>query len=357
MNNRGRRNLTTFWRQSLDGVVRKFARITRFLRGLPKRYAVYLVASVLCGLIIAGFHLVPKLTDWRSMPNSPVAAQAVTSTPKPKNYPRQDNQLFAAEPSWAQDFSDSSSEQLDSRYWNVLVGPAQNSNNEQQYYSDKYDNLRIEGGALRLIATHQAEPNGYNYGSARIETEGKQAFLYGRIDITAKLPAGAGTWPAVWMLPANTKYEQLSPDSDTLRYKNGGEVDIIEAVGSQPDVIYGIAHTLSDLDRHPDGTGSYSAVSVLGSSTNFNKYTLLWTPTTMTFEVNDREYYTYTRQKGANYTTWPFDQPFYIIANLAMGGSWGGIDTARYPGNGINNNALPTSLDIRSIYYYPYVAK
>lgn len=75
----------------------------------------------------------------------------------------------------------------------------------------------------------------------------------------------------------------------------------------------------------------------------------------MTFEVNDKPYFTYTRQSGATYTTWPFDQPFYLIANLAMGGSWGGLDTADYPGTGINSSALPASLDIHSIYYYPYV--
>jgi len=237
----------------------------------------------------------------------------------------------------------------------VLVGPAENSNNEQQYYTDSSTNIRIENGALRLIATKQAEPSGYQYGSARIETQGKQSFLYGRMDIVAKLPRGAGTWPAVWLLPANDLYEQRSPASDPLRYRNGGEIDILEAVGFQPNKIYGIAHTALDFTSRSDGTGSYNAIDVPTSTSAFNTYTLLWTPTSLTFEVNGTPYFTYARKANADYTSWPFDQPFYLIANLAMGGSWGGMDTAHFPGNGIDNSALPASLDIRSIYYYPYI--
>lgn len=342
-------------RKSLtEATKRKKGQIKPNLRSALARRSAFLVVSALCGLVIAGSHIIPKLTNRNSLPATTVATQQKATASKSADTPAQDNPLFATTPSWSQNFAGQTSGQPDPRYWNTLVGPAENSNKEQQYYSANSANVRIEDGALRLIATHQAEPDGYNYGSARLETEGKQAFLYGRIDITAKLPSGVGTWPAIWLLPDNNIYADKSPTSNTLRYKNGGEIDILEAVGFQPDIIYGIAHTVSDLSRHPDGTGSYSAVNVPNSSTTFNKYTLLWTPTSMTFAVNDKSYYTYTRASGADYTSWPFDQPFYLIANLAMGGSWGGMDTAHYPGNGIDNSALPASLDIRSIYYYPY---
>ena len=96
-------------------------------------------------------------------------------------------------------------------------------------------------------------------------------------------------------------------------------------------------------------------MAVPGNYTSYNVYSLLWTPTSLTFEVNNKPFYTYTKNPGANYTTWPFDQPFYLIMNLALGGSWGGMDTAAFPGNGIDNSALPASLDIQSVYYYPYV--
>lgn len=318
------------------------------------RYGLLVLASAACGFVIV--HL-PEFTNKDSLPPTVSATQQKTASGSPTPAPTQNNPLFAARPSWSQDFTNQASGLPDPTYWNVLVGPAENSNKEQQYYTDNFANLHVENGALRLIATHGSQPKGYSYGSARIETQGKQSFLYGRIDITAKLPAGTGTWPAVWLLPDNDAYAKKSPASDTLRYKNGGEIDVIEAVGFQPGVMYGVTHTLSDASLRPDGTGSYSTTTVANASTDFNKYTLLWTPTSITFAVNDKAYYTYERQNGADYKTWPFDQPFYLIANLAMGGTWGGMDTAHYPGNGIDNSALPASLDIRSIYYYPYAGQ
>ncbi len=318
------------------------------------RRAAFLTASLVCGLALAYFNYVPKVVKVAPLPSANVSAQQDTA-PNLNSGPKQANPLFASSPNWSQNFVDQTSGQLNSQYWNTLVGPAQNSNNEQQYYNAGPSNIRIENGVLRLIGTHQAEPSGYQYGSARIETQGKKDFLYGRIDVVAKLPSGVGTWPAIWLLPDNDTYAQKSPATDMIRYKNGGEIDILEAVGFQPNIIYGIAHTASDTYDHTDGTGSFSTVTVPNSSTDFNKYTLLWTPTSLTFEVNDVPYFTYTRQSDATYMTWPFDQPFYLIANLALGGSWGGLDTVDYPGNGINNSALPSSLDIRSVFYYPYV--
>jgi beta-glucanase (GH16 family) len=271
-----------------------------------------------------------------------------TTAPVPKG-PAQSNTMFATYPTWAQDFATDKSSTLNSRYWNVYQGPAQ-SNNEAEYYTDNSTNLRISDGALTIEATHQSEPQGYNYASARIDTENKQSFLYGRIDITAKLPTGVGTWPAAWFLPANTKYEDLSPSNDDVRYLNGGELDLVEQVGTNPNTEYGIVHTESDLSN-PGGVGDYNTVTVNDNA--YNLYSLLWTPTSITFEVNNVPFFTYTKAAGANYTTWPFNQPFYLILNLALGGSWGGEDTAQYP-LGIDNAALPAAINVQSIYYYPY---
>lgn len=290
----------------------------------------------------------------------PAIQEVVQAAPPPKDenpstkIPIQTNKLFASEPTWIQDFSNKEGSVLDSRYWSAIIGPAENSNREQQYYTDDLANLRFENGALRLIATLQNQPGGYRYGSARLETIGKQTFLYGRIDITVKLPSGVGTWPAVWLLPANNLYADLSPSSDQLRYKNGGEIDIVEAVGFLPNDVYGVAHTRA---TNVDGSGSHGVINVENNDTVFNTYTLLWTPTELTFEVNGVPYHTYRRQNNATYMTWPFDQPFYLIANLALGGTWGGMDVEHFPGNGIDDSALPASLDIRSIYYYPYIGE
>lgn len=326
-----------------------------FSRTVPGNVLVLVLALI--GLAIAGMHVVSIMNGNPATPPSNTLQQQSQPSAPSSTQVTQNNPLFATNATWAQDFTSRTAGSVDPAFWNVLVGPAENSNNEQQYYTNNAANVRIENGALRLIATKEAEPSGYQYGSARLETQGKQSFLYGRLDIVAQLPRGAGTWPAVWLLPANNVYENKSPASDPLRYRNGGEIDVLEAVGFQPNKIYGIAHNAQDFTSRSDGTGSYSTTNVPTSTTSFNKYTLLWTPTSMVFEVNDAPYFTYTRKTGADYTSWPFDQPFYLIVNLAMGGSWGGMDTAHFPGNGIDNGALPASLDIRSIYYYPYIGE
>lgn len=314
----------------------------------------FVLIALLCGFIIANTHIVSAVIDFFTPdPAAPTSTQqsvGVSMTPTHSSGSR----LFASQPSWVQDFSYSTSGMPDSKYWNVLVGPALNSNKEQQYYTDNAANVRIEDGALRLIATNSTHPGGYRYGSARLETEGKISFLYGRFDIVTKLPSGVGTWPAVWLLPANNTYASHGSNSDLMRHKNGGEIDIIEAVGFEPNMNYAVAHTASDLLLRQDGTGSHRKVHVPHSATEFHTYSLLWTPTSLTFEVDGIAYYTYRRQSGADYKTWPFDQPFYLIANLAIGGTWGGMDKSRFP-SGIDNAALPTSLDIKSIKYYPYV--
>jgi beta-glucanase (GH16 family) len=267
--------------------------------------------------------------------------------------PAQTNNMFSVYPSWSQDFENIKSGNISTKYWNVNLGPAQNSNHEAQYYTDNPTNLRVQDGALTLEATKQDEPQGYNYASARVDTDKKVSFLYGRIDIIAKLPVGAGIWPAAWFLPANNKYEDLSPASDTTRYLNGGEIDLVEEVGFNPNVEYGIVHTLADVSN-PNGVGSYNTITLPNNDTTYNKYSLLWTPSSITFEVNDQPFYSYSRPAGSDYTTWPFDQPFYMILNLAVGGSWGGEDTADFA-NGIDNSIFPSTMSVQSIYYYPYV--
>lgn len=310
------------------------------------RLVVLLVAA--CGASFGTLY--SRQASFINIPSGGSASGLSQKTITIPNGPTQGNSLFSTYPSWIQDFASESSGSLNSKYWEVYQGPAP-SNDEAEYYTNNSANLRIEDGALILEATKQQEPQGYSYASARIDTMGKKTFLYGRIDVTAKLPDGVGTWPAVWFLPASNKYENLSPTSDSSRYLNGGEIDLVEQVGIAKDVEYGIVHTKSDLDN-PGGVGTYNTVHV--NNNTYNLYSLLWTPTSLTFEVNNVPFYTYTETAGANYLSWPFNQPFYLVMNLAMGGSWGGGDKAEYPPYGIDDSGLPASMNIQSIYYYPY---
>src|SRR6185312_7365143 len=206
--------------------------------------------------------------------------------------PRQSDSQFSTYPTWAQNFATAADGQPDPRYWNIFQGEPPNDNQEAQYYTADRKNVYIQHGALSLTATHGAQPKGYQYASGRIDTEGKLSFLYGRIDVTAKLPSGVGTWPAIWLLPNNTKYQDLGSSNDPIRYINGGEMDMAEAVGFNPNIVYGVVHTRTDL-KNPDRIGAFNQVTVPGNDTGYNQYTVLWTPSTITYEVNGTPFFSY----------------------------------------------------------------
>jgi len=168
------------------------------------------------------------------------------------------------------------------------------------------------------------------------------------------LPDGIGTWPAIWMMPSQPKYASLSPASDTNRYLNDGEMDIAESAGVQPHMVYGVAHSIAYPEGGPDNS-YYSTVTVPDNNTVFHDYELDWTPTSLTFSVDGKPFYTYTKQAGADWHSWPFNQPFYLIVDLALGGTWAGNDRAQFPTDGVDKAALPASMQVQSINYYSYV--
>ena len=261
--------------------------------------------------------------------------------------PTQTNPFFSKYPIWFQNFKNYNDSHLNTSFWNVYQGPPPNANNESEYYTGSSNNLRVSNGNLTLEATQNSEPDNFHYASARIDTKNKKSFLYGRIDVVAKVPNGVGTWPAVWMLPATTKYNN---NPSTSSY--GGEMDLVEEVGFNPNIEYGIVHTESDILN--SGVGKYNTIYIPNNDKFYNLYTLLWTPSSITFEINNAPFFTYSKTSGANYTTWPFSQSYYLILNLALGGTWGGQDILSFP-SGIDNSALPASMQIQSIYYYPYI--
>jgi beta-glucanase (GH16 family) len=262
--------------------------------------------------------------------------------------------LFASCPSFVADYAKQKSGKINADIFNVYQG-APFANGEVQYYINDTQNLRVENGSLVLQARNQAMA-GYNYTSARIDTKHRKDFLYGKFVIRAQLPSGVGTWPAIWMLPSDPKYASLSSATDATRYLNDGEIDIVEAIGSQQDVNYSVAHSLS-YDNNGVDRRFFNTVTVPNSTLGFHEYEMDWTPTQLKFSVDGRLYFVYNKQSGATYSSWPYDQPFYLVANLALGGSWAGQDRARFPADGVDSSALPASLKIQSIRYYSYIGQ
>ena len=295
----------------------------------------------------------PKSEPAKTSTTTPNLTTAIATTKSCSRTDQADPE-FATCPSFFVDYSRQIRGTLNPYEFNVYIGqPVANS--EAQYYTAAPNNLRIENGSLILEARQQTY-NGYRYTSARLDTHGKEDFLYGKLVIRAMLPTGVGTWPAIWMLPSQPKYASKSPASDTKSYLNDGEIDIAESIGLEPHVVYGVAHSVAYPEDGPDRS-YYSTITVPGNDRSYHNYEVDWTPTSITFRIDDNAFYTYHKKAQADWRSWPFDQPYYLIINLALGGSWAGSDTLDFPGDGIDKRVLPASLRVQSIYYYPYAGK
>lgn len=226
------------------------------------------------------------------------------------------------------------------RKWSFQPGGDGGGNEELQYYTDERPaNARVQEGRL-VIEARNERWNGHFYTSARLTTEGKAEWTYGRVEVRARLPSGRGTWPAIWMLPSDEKY-----DSD--HWLNNGEIDIVEHVGHAPDTVHTTIHTREY--NAVDETQRGSRVHVPDARTNFNVYAIEWTPSEIRGYVNDRRHFTFENERRsdptADYRHWPFDQPFHLIINLAVGGTWGGAE-------GIDASIWPQRLEVDYVRVY-----
>lgn len=200
----------------------------------------------------------------------------------------------------------------DASVWNYDIGTGDNGwgNGEAQYYTDRPENITVEDGFLKITARAEAF-EGSSYTSSRIQSYQKFEFQYGKVEVRAKLPAGGGTWPAIWMLGA---------DFETNEWPAAGEIDIMEHVGNQQNTIFGSTH---DPDNFAGNSRSVTTV-VEGASDDFHVYGIEWTEERITFSVDGENY-------GAleNNASLPFNKDFFMILNVAMGGNFGGeIDPA-----------------------------
>jgi beta-glucanase (GH16 family) len=202
---------------------------------------------------------------------------------------------------------------IDLANWTYDLGGGGWGNGEMQTYTDAEDNARVEKGKLVITAQKEIlDSGGWNFTSARLKTQGLQTFQYGRIEARIKVPSGGGLWPAFWMLGENFP-EVGWPDC--------GEIDIMEYVGREPDLIIGTLH----------GPG-YSGAMGLSEwnrqeydiSDDFHTYAIEWDTDQISWFYDGEKYSTFTREDVGN-RAWVFDQPFFIILNLAIGGTLGGI--------------------------------
>lgn len=214
----------------------------------------------------------------------------------------------------------------DSGNWNFEMGTGNNGwgNGEQQYYTDRTDNVIVENGLLKITAKSESF-NGSNYTSARITTQDKFEFTYGRVEARAKLPQGGGTWPAIWMLGA---------DFETNTWPGCGEIDIMEHVGNQQNNIFGSTHDPNNFA----GNARTGSVVVADVSSAFHVYAIEWTASEIRFYVDDNLFHTVS-----NTASLPFNKDFFLILNVAMGGTFGGA---------IDQNFVQSVLEVDYIRVY-----
>ncbi|MEM7369451.1 MAG: glycoside hydrolase family 16 protein [Bacteroidota bacterium] len=214
--------------------------------------------------------------------------------------------------------------ELDPASYNIDIGDGCPNlcgwgNDEKQWYTDDPSNLRLEDGKMILTATKTGTSD---YQSARVQTKGKKEFKFGRIDIRAKLPKGQGIWPAIWMLGQNI---------DDVGWPACGEIDIMELVGHQPKTVHGTAHW------GPQGRGysTYSTSSYFidqDFQEAFHVFSLVWELNQMVWYVDETRFKTIT-SKDMQGETYRFNQDFYFIFNIAVGGRWPGLpdETTVFP--------------------------
>jgi len=210
---------------------------------------------------------------------------------------------------WEDDFNTDGAP--DSTKWTYDLGTGSNGwgNGESQSYTDDAENVIVEGGSLKITA----KKDGNDYTSARIKTQGRYNFTYGRVEVRAKLPSEQGTWPAIWMLGSNFP---------TVGWPQAGEIDIMEQTGSNKNTILGTCHWYESSTSSPASYGE--SYSITNSSSEFHLYTMEWTESAIKIFVDDIKYY-----ELSNNADFPFDADFFLILNVAMGGTLGGsIDSA-----------------------------
>lgn len=207
---------------------------------------------------------------------------------------------------WSDEFEEDGAP--DKEKWGYSTGGNGWGNGELQFYTDKRENSRVEDG--KLIITARLDDSRWT--SARLKTQFKADWTYGYFEIRAKLPRGRGTWPAIWMLPTFDKYGN---------WPRSGEIDIMEHVGFEPDIVHTSVHT--NAYNHKIGTHKTAFDKVRGATRKYQVYAMEWDPDYIQWYINGEPFYRFENPHMSS-AEWPFDIPFYLILNLAIGGAWGG---------------------------------
>ena len=246
---------------------------------------------------------------------------------------------------WADEFNGAAGALPDAAKWGYDLGAGDNGwgNNELQYYTDRPANAALDGaGNLVITALSERFTAGgvtRDYTSARLVTRGKFAAQYGRIEARLKVPFGQGIWPAFWLLGENIA---------RVGWPECGEIDVMENIGREPSTTHGTLHG----PGYSGGSGLTGLVTLPNGATfteAFHTFAIEWVPRAISFYVDDQLYQTRTLSELNTNQRWVFQQPFYLLLNLAVGGDW--------PGNPNVLTVFPQKLVVDYVRVYAMTAR
>ena len=245
---------------------------------------------------------------------------------------------FGKTPMWQDEFQYTG--KPDPAKWSYDLGDHGWGNHELQNYTDLAKNARVEDGKL-IIEVIKEKSGKMEYSSARLISKGKGDFLYGKFEIKAKLPKGTGTWPAVWMLASTNTYGNNG-------WPDNGEIDIMEHVGFDPNRIHGNVHTKAF--NHAIKTNKGNKIMTVNADSEFHVYACQWTPEGISILIDGVQYFKFKKETFYSWEEWPFDKPFHLLLNIAVGGDWGGQ-------KGVDDSIFPQKMEVDYVRVYPLVEK
>ena len=210
---------------------------------------------------------------------------------------------------WSDDFNGAPGSPPDASKWVYDLGANGWGNQELENYTDSRANSHLDGQGHLVIQALEPAPGKFT--SARLKTQGKFTFQYGRVEARIRIPYGQGIWPAFWMLGA---------DIEQIGWPACGEIDIMENIGREPDTVHGTVHGPGYSGGH--GIGKPFQLAAGRFADDYHIYAVEWAPERIDFLVDGRSYHTVTPASLPTGTKWVYDHPFFLILNVAVGGSW-----------------------------------
>lgn len=258
-------------------------------------------------------------SDATTAENTTVPSSVATTSPAPTTTIAAPDPIPPEPPDgmelvWSDEFD---GDEIDLDNWTYDIGGWGWGNGESQYYTDRPENARTQNGLLVIELREERFEESY-YTSARLKTQGLQEFRYGRMEARIKVPSGRGTWPAFWMLGSSFDHEATD---DANRWPTVGEIDIMEYVGREPDLVIGTIH-----GPGYSGAGGKSGWNrqTFDIADDFHTFAVDWDETGIRW-LFDGEQYHEVGPDDIGRGEWVFDQPFFFILNLALGGTLGGL--------------------------------